>query len=211
MTANTQAVEAVAELELIAAVLRRYPQSMAQSDALRAVHRLSELTGAQPAPEVAVEAVTMSNTRRKKLMKLMRDCGGRPTKKYSEDGPRLIVSADDLERFISVQSNTAPAGVQPPVVDAKDARNQQSSFHSAGGECDRVQAHTTGPREVAQFLRGVRGMGCNCDLDNWEPETSTGHSHVCRIHAAAIAADAVLKAEVSAAILASTTPDGRVG
>lgn len=30
-------------------------------------------------------------------------------------------------------------------------------------------------------------MQCNCDLDNWEPERSTGHSHVCRIHKAAIA------------------------
>lgn len=28
-------------------------------------------------------------------------------------------------------------------------------------------------------------MGCNCDLDNWEPESSTGHSWVCRIHKAA--------------------------
>jgi hypothetical protein len=25
-------------------------------------------------------------------------------------------------------------------------------------------------------------MRCNCDLDNWEPERDTGHSHVCRIH-----------------------------
>jgi hypothetical protein len=30
-------------------------------------------------------------------------------------------------------------------------------------------------------------MQCNCDLDNWEPETSTGHSWVCRIHKAAMA------------------------
>jgi len=28
-------------------------------------------------------------------------------------------------------------------------------------------------------------MGCNCDLDNWQPETDTGHSWVCRIHKAA--------------------------
>lgn len=26
------------------------------------------------------------------------------------------------------------------------------------------------------------GVQCNCDLDNWEPEKSTGHSHVCQIH-----------------------------
>lgn len=30
-------------------------------------------------------------------------------------------------------------------------------------------------------------LRCNCDLDNWEPEISTGHSHVCRIHKAVIA------------------------
>lgn len=28
-------------------------------------------------------------------------------------------------------------------------------------------------------------MQCNCDLDNWSPEPSTGHSCVCRIHKAA--------------------------
>ena len=31
-------------------------------------------------------------------------------------------------------------------------------------------------------------MRCNCDLDNWQPEHSTGHSLVCRIHKAAKAA-----------------------
>lgn len=25
-------------------------------------------------------------------------------------------------------------------------------------------------------------MGCNCDLDNWEPAKDTGHSSVCRIN-----------------------------
>jgi hypothetical protein len=41
-------------------------------------------------------------------------------------------------------------------------------------------------RERAQEL--AKTMRCNCDLDNWEPERSTGHSWVCRIHKAAIAA-----------------------
>ena len=31
------------------------------------------------------------------------------------------------------------------------------------------------------------GMPCNCDLDSWQPERSTGHSCVCRIHKRAIA------------------------
>lgn len=39
-------------------------------------------------------------------------------------------------------------------------------------------------REIAADLEAA-GMPCNCDLDNWQPEMSTGHSHVCRIHKAA--------------------------
>lgn len=27
-----------------------------------------------------------------------------------------------------------------------------------------------------------KNMACNCDLDNWEPTRTTGHSCVCRIH-----------------------------
>jgi len=34
--------------------------------------------------------------------------------------------------------------------------------------------------------RKSKEMRCNCDLDNWEPERSTGHSWVCRIHKAAV-------------------------
>jgi hypothetical protein len=33
----------------------------------------------------------------------------------------------------------------------------------------------------------AKEMQCNCDLDNWEPEKSTGHSWVCRIHKFVIA------------------------
>lgn len=41
-------------------------------------------------------------------------------------------------------------------------------------------------REIADELRS-NGMQCNCDLDNWQPERSTGHSTVCRIHKRAMA------------------------
>jgi hypothetical protein len=40
-------------------------------------------------------------------------------------------------------------------------------------------------RERAAELR--KTLRCNCDLDRWEPERSTGHSWVCRIHKAALA------------------------
>ena len=36
-------------------------------------------------------------------------------------------------------------------------------------------------REIAADLK-AQGMRCNCDLDTWEPERSSGHSWVCRIH-----------------------------
>lgn len=39
-------------------------------------------------------------------------------------------------------------------------------------------------REIAKEL--AKTMRCNCDLDNWEPEKTTGHSWVCRIHKAAM-------------------------
>jgi len=40
---------------------------------------------------------------------------------------------------------------------------------------------------LCEIIMGFeKTMQCNCDLDNWEPEKLTGHSHVCRIHNAAI-------------------------
>lgn len=41
-------------------------------------------------------------------------------------------------------------------------------------------------QELAIVAELKKTMQCNCDLDNWEQERSTGHSHVCRIHKAAI-------------------------
>lgn len=35
-------------------------------------------------------------------------------------------------------------------------------------------------KEIAADLE-ASGMGCNCDLDNWQPSPKTGHSWVCRI------------------------------
>ena len=48
---------------------------------------------------------------------------------------------------------------------------------------EQVNAEQTG-REIA--LKLEKTMRCNCDLDNWEREWKTGHTHVCRIHKATI-------------------------
>lgn len=39
--------------------------------------------------------------------------------------------------------------------------------------------------EIVERLKETNS--CNCDLDNWEPERSTGHSWVCRIYKKAVA------------------------
>ena len=45
------------------------------------------------------------------------------------------------------------------------------------------------PKSLKEIAKEIKagGVRCNCDLDNWEPEHDTGHSHVCRIHKLTIA------------------------
>ena len=57
----------------------------------------------------------------------------------------------------------------PQIAEMSDAKPLAQSFGSA--------------KDIAASLESK--MGCNCDLDNWQPEKSTGHSWVCRIHKAA--------------------------
>lgn len=38
------------------------------------------------------------------------------------------------------------------------------------------------PLQIAKYLSTKERVRCNCDLDNWSPTVTTGHSHVCRIH-----------------------------
>ena len=45
-----------------------------------------------------------------------------------------------------------------------------------------TQVILTPTQELAVIIR--KNMQCNCDLDNWQPNISTGHSDVCRIHKA---------------------------
>jgi hypothetical protein len=47
-----------------------------------------------------------------------------------------------------------------------------------------IETQSKSPMEIAKSLE--KTMRCNCDLDNWEPEKTTGHSWVCRIHIAAM-------------------------
>ncbi len=47
-----------------------------------------------------------------------------------------------------------------------------------------LRAQVTARKIAAQLYAG--GMRCNCDLDNWQPERSTGHTSVCRIHKSAL-------------------------
>ena len=44
-----------------------------------------------------------------------------------------------------------------------------------------MKGDTKDLRVIAKEVKDA-GMNCNCDLDNYAPERSTGHSLVCRIH-----------------------------
>ena len=47
-------------------------------------------------------------------------------------------------------------------------------------EAKAMQDRNKRRREFAKEL--AKTMRCFCDLDTWEPERTTGHSHVCPIH-----------------------------
>lgn len=57
--------------------------------------------------------------------------------------------------------------------------DREVAFEQANNNDSALKAHA---EEFAKTLH------CTCDLDNWSPERSTGHSIVCCIHKAAIAA-----------------------
>lgn len=69
-------------------------------------------------------------------------------------------------------------------LDAQIGNLRRDLLHEVVGQANEKRAIALNIR-VAEFAKTMR---CNCDLDAWEPEPSTGHSHVCRIHQAAIAA-----------------------
>lgn len=54
-------------------------------------------------------------------------------------------------------------------------------------------------RQIAADLKN-EGMRCNCDLDNWVPERTTGHSCVCRIHKTAMEMKNQFSAEIGRAM-----------
>lgn len=36
--------------------------------------------------------------------------------------------------------------------------------------------------DAVDYATDILSIRCNCDLDNWAPEESTGHTWVCDIH-----------------------------
>lgn len=54
-------------------------------------------------------------------------------------------------------------------------------------EAIRAQSRQDRTDRLHDIVQEIKpSMQCNCDLDAWEPERSTGHSHVCRIHKRAL-------------------------
>lgn len=81
-------------------------------------------------------------------------------------------------------SNAAANRVRSEHADALKVRLDARTAAGLAVDAEKSRLARDRIRDVAKTLK--KTMRCNCDLDNWEPEQSTGHSHVCRIHKAAI-------------------------
>ncbi len=70
------------------------------------------------------------------------------------------------------------------MAEAQDQGDADIERHKASERAEaaaaRLNANDKRRREIAADL--AKTMQCNCDLDAWTPEATTGHSHVCRIH-----------------------------
>jgi len=112
---------------------------------IEGVHVPIELARAMEGPRAAG---AMSNTKRKKLLDQMQRCGGRPTKKHSEDGPRLIVSAEDLERFLAAQS-------RPPIAEGATPDWGNRSTGSLEGWINELATLGDHPKGMDGWLRSA--------------------------------------------------------
>ena len=86
--------------------------------------------------------------------------------KIAKRQSELMAEMDQLDNELRRLAEGAAAEANNDALRALDIKHQQ--LHA-----------------IARRMKD-EGMQCNCDLDNWEPEVDTGHSHVCRIHAASM-------------------------
>lgn len=88
---------------------------------------------------------------------------------------QLDLSPEEHATVIAMREKAAKAA------EKKRALEDQQKRFAADAEDRRARRYA----KALELRDG--GMGCNCDLDNWEPERTTGHSWVCRIHKAVLA------------------------
>jgi len=104
----------------------------------------------------------------------------------TEQYQRMIVK--DILTACTPEQQALAAKIHPDGIPASALRSMYSLAERTlivnrikqDAEADKMMAAA-----IAEQLCAA-GLQCNCDLDNWEPEELTGHSHVCRIHKAII-------------------------
>lgn len=93
----------------------------------------------------------------------------------------VLVRVSDVERFAR---NFVPENPDPPVGDSSAQEIRESAIEARRLAEETKAANKERLRE--RVREAEKQLACNCDLDAWQPEPSTGHSHVCRIHKAAV-------------------------
>lgn len=91
----------------------------------------------------------------------------------------------DIRRLLIAAVKEARGDEHEPLTIILDEWELQSQLKESE-RLAREQKLTNWRHERGRELR--KTMQCNCDLDRWEPERTTGHSHVCRIHKAVMSA-----------------------
>lgn len=93
-------------------------------------------------------------------------------------------AVDDPEAF--AKAVTKAAGVE---LERQDNKRTKAAELEAAETARQAAAEARSLRMHAMARELRKTMQCNCNLDRYEPENSTGHSFVCRIHKAVWAAE----------------------
>ena len=103
-------------------------------------------------------------------------------------GPVFMDGETEAEEFMEFLG-VDPRGFTQEQLEARyvDFRNHKRA-EAEDAKKSAQAAEDARAERLLSIVRRIEGerMQCTCDLDNWQPERSTGHSWVCQIHRAAM-------------------------
>jgi hypothetical protein len=90
-----------------------------------------------------------------------------------------------ITRFQAIDGREFENAGECVAYEARCEHDSQLADRMAADLRERVARRCQWLHDQGRELR--KTMQCNCDLDRWEPTTTTGHTWACRIHKAVLA------------------------